>query len=114
MTTQQKYETLQHILKDMGSVAVAYSGGVDSTFLLKAAFDVLKDDAIGILAVSPSFPSREYQRAVEAAGTIGARLEIIHTNEMDPSEIDRLLSPEIRIPLLQFFKKIGYNTISVD
>jgi len=83
MTLEQKYQTLQNILKDMGSVAVAYSGGVDSTFLLKAAFDVLNNDAIGILAVSPSFPSREYQRAVETAEMIGARLEIIHTNEMD-------------------------------
>jgi uncharacterized protein len=83
MTARQKYEALQHILKEMGTVAVAYSGGVDSTFLLKVAYDVLKDNAVGILAVSPSFPSREYQRAVETAGLIGARLEIIHTNEMD-------------------------------
>ncbi|NMB73001.1 MAG: ATP-dependent sacrificial sulfur transferase LarE [Bacteroidales bacterium] len=83
MTARQKYEALQHILKEMGTVAVAYSGGVDSTFLLKVAYDVLKDNAVGILAVSPSFPSRVYQRAVETAGLIGARLEIIHTNEMD-------------------------------
>jgi len=86
MTLEQKYQTLQNILKDMGSVAVAYSGGVDSTFLLKVAYDILKDNAIGILAVSPSFPSREYQRAVETVGLIGARLEIIQTNEMDNPE----------------------------
>jgi uncharacterized protein len=67
----------------MGEVTVAYSGGVDSTFLLKVATDVLKDKAVGVLAVSPTFPSREYERAIEVAESFGATLRIIDTNELE-------------------------------
>ena len=83
MKTGDKLTHLKALLEEMGEVTVAYSGGVDSTFLLKVATDVLKDKAIGVLAVSPTFPSREYKRAIEVAESFGASIRIIDTNELE-------------------------------
>ena len=59
----EKYENLKVYLKSLGSVAVAFSSGVDSTFLLKVAHDVLGDKAIAVTAASCSFPERELNEA---------------------------------------------------
>ena len=59
----EKYENLKAYLKSLGSVAVAFSSGVDSTFLLKVAHDVLGDKAIAVTAASCSFPERELNEA---------------------------------------------------
>ena len=83
MKTGDKLTHLKALLEEMGEVTVAYSGGVDSTFLLKVATDVLKDKALGVLAVSPTFPSREYERAIEVAESFGASIRIIDTNELE-------------------------------
>lgn len=58
---QNKYEALKEYLRSLGSVAVAFSSGVDSTFLLKTAHDVLGDKCIAITAMSCSFPKRELE-----------------------------------------------------
>jgi uncharacterized protein len=83
MKKHEKLAYLKNLLKEMGEVTVAYSGGVDSTFLLKVATDVLKDKALGVLAVSPTFPSREYERAIEVAESFGATIRVIDTHELE-------------------------------
>ncbi len=78
-----KYERLQTYIRSLGSAAVAYSGGVDSTLLLKVAFDCLGDSAVGLIAVSPSLPPYELAEAEEIARHIGVRLERIATHEAE-------------------------------
>ncbi len=83
MNIDNKYNKLQSILTEMEEAVIAYSGGVDSAFLLKVAVDVLGDKAQAVLAVSPTYPSREFEKAKEVAAAIGAKLTIIETNEME-------------------------------
>ena len=61
----QKYETLKEYLKSLESVAVAFSGGVDSTFLLKVAHDVLGESAIAVTEKSASFAAIDLQEGDE-------------------------------------------------
>lgn len=79
---ETKYDNLKKLLTDMGSVAVAFSGGVDSSLLLKVAHDCLGDRAAGITAVSPSVPAHELATAQEVARHIGARHFLIESNEL--------------------------------
>lgn len=83
MNRQEKYEHLKKLISQMKQVIVAYSGGVDSTFLLKVAYDVLKDNARGVLAISPTYPSREYEKALKLAEEIGIKVEVIETRETE-------------------------------
>jgi len=79
----ERRQSLLESLRDLESIAVAYSGGVDSAVLLHAAHSVLGDKACGVIADSPSLPRRELREALELAQTIGARVEVIATNELD-------------------------------
>ncbi len=78
-----KLERLEKILSTMGSTLVAYSGGVDSTFLLKVSSDVLKDKTLAVTANSEIYPPGELEEAEGNAKMLGVRHKVIETNELD-------------------------------
>lgn len=80
---EQKYQRLRALLAELGSVLVAYSGGVDSALLLKVASDVLGERAVGVIATSPAYEDEETAEALRTAGAIGARVIQIETQEME-------------------------------
>ncbi len=78
-----KLEELKEYLKGIGSIAIAFSSGVDSTFLLKVAHDTLGDKCIAITGQSPSFPEREKQEAAAFCKKEGIKQIAFDTNEID-------------------------------
>jgi uncharacterized protein len=78
-----KLEDLKEILVNMKSVLVAYSGGVDSTFLLKVAKDVLREkNVLAVTETSPVYPSEETEQAKLFAQELGVRHQCIETQEL--------------------------------
>ena len=83
MELQNKLKKLEYHIKQMGSLAVAYSGGVDSTFLLRVAHGALQDLTIAVTARSSTYPEREFKEAAEFARSVGIKHIVIESEELD-------------------------------
>jgi pyridinium-3,5-biscarboxylic acid mononucleotide sulfurtransferase len=82
----EKERALRDTLSSLGSVIVAYSGGVDSAYLAWVAHGTLGERAVAVTADSPSYPERHRQMATRIAQQFGLHHEIIHTSELDRPE----------------------------
>jgi pyridinium-3,5-biscarboxylic acid mononucleotide sulfurtransferase len=123
----EKYERLKEILKEMDNVVVAFSGGVDSTFLLKVAVDVLGvKNVLAVTADSETYPSSELEEAKKLVQLIGATHQIIETSELNIpgyAENDRnrcyfckngLFEEIVPIMHQKGFKNVVYGLIADD
>jgi uncharacterized protein len=80
---QEKYSRLRSILSEISSVAIGFSGGIDSTLLIRVATDVLGDKALAVIGRSETYPTREFEEAIQLAESFGARYRIVNTEETD-------------------------------
>ena len=117
-TTAQKFEDLKNGIKKLDSAIVAFSGGVDSALVLKAAYDSLGDKVIAVTADSPSLPRRELEEAKKIAEEIGARHIVIHTKETEnpdylknPNNRCYYCKTELYSKLKEISKELGIKNI---
>lgn len=83
MSVKEKYKSLQEAIRKLRKVVVAYSGGVDSTFLLKAAVDVLgSENVLACIGISASLAKSQYAQAMENAKVIGAKVQEVPVDEL--------------------------------
>ncbi len=116
---QQKLAQLKQILASFPDVVIAYSGGVDSTFLLKVATDVLGKKAVGVIGVSPSLAQAELQEALRIAREFNWTVVTIPTHEMeDPNYVQNpqnrcyFCKKELFGELFDFARSRGFHVIA--
>jgi pyridinium-3,5-biscarboxylic acid mononucleotide sulfurtransferase len=88
-TLESKLRTMQRIIRDMESVVVAFSGGVDSSLVLKVSHDELADRAIAVTAVSATLPERELELCRLVADEIGAAHRVVETDQLQITDFVR-------------------------
>ena len=116
---QIKYENLKEYLRSLGSVAVAFSSGVDSTFLLKTAHDVLGDKCLAITAMSCSFPKRELEEAKAFCEKEGIRHITEESEELEiegfcqnPTNRCYICKKELFEKIWEIARKEGLNAVA--
>jgi uncharacterized protein len=82
-TAAEKLDALRALFRDMGSVLVCYSGGIDSALVLAVATEQLGDRAVGMTAISPSLPESERADAVRIAESLGAVHRLVESSELE-------------------------------
>jgi len=114
-----KLESLEGVLSEMESVLIAYSGGVDSAFLLKVALSVLGDKVVAVTASSETYPSGELEEAKKNAKMLGVKHVIIKTNELhdenftsNPPERCYYCKKELFSKLTELAKQYGMNHVA--
>lgn len=80
--TDPAYDRLRKILSEMESVLVAYSGGVDSALVMKVAYDTLRDRAVAVTSLSPTFPASQAAEAKAVAASVGIRHRFVQSDEL--------------------------------
>ena len=106
MTLKEKYDALKNYIASLGSVAVAFSGGVDSTLLLKISHDVLGDKAVAVTAGASFVPSRELDEAKDFCKKNNIRQIIFHVNESSIPNFKANPKNRCYFCKLEIFKKI--------
>jgi len=101
-----KLERLKALIGELGSVLVAYSGGVDSSLLLRVAVSVLGDRVQAVIANSPTYPPSELAEAVELAKLIGANPLVIDTEELSDSRFSENPPERCYYCKQELFKKL--------
>ena len=118
-TPNKKFVKLKQIMEDLGKVIVAYSGGVDSTFLLSSAVDMLgADNVLACMSVGLSEPSNMFEKAAVFAGSIGVELRTVDADELaDPNftanKADRCFHCKSHLckTLLDVAKQRGFDNV---
>jgi uncharacterized protein len=107
MSIDSKLDILKSNIKKLKSVAVAYSGGVDSTFLLKVAKEVLGDKVIAVTAKSSTYPEREFNEAKKFTEEIGVKHIVIVSEELDIEGFSKNPTNRCYYCKRELFTKIG-------